>query len=168
MLRDSLTNDLVHQLNLHDGAARTTVRVKPVGLTYRFEKLVVKFRANGQKIGNTELRVMWPASGPSRVDAIHRPAVATDCDQTWTQVKKWIERCVATHTACNSTQVDRFLPTRLIDVGTTADDVRLCSSQTLPSNAKYMTLSHCWGKLVNRRSLLSTYPQCLSIFRRPR
>jgi Heterokaryon incompatibility protein (HET) len=41
--------------------------------------------------------------------------------------------------------VSGALPTRLIDVGVDDTKVRLCLTESLPPDLKYLTLSHCWG-----------------------
>jgi hypothetical protein len=45
--------------------------------------------------------------------------------------------------------VRRFLPTRLVSIK--GSNVRLCTSDGIPSNSEYATLSHCWG---SRRYLI--------------
>jgi len=61
--------------------------------------------------------------------------------------RRWIKDCIDHHQLCNFEQDEiRKLPTRLIVTGLPgASSVRLCLSENLPDNTKYMTLSHCWG-----------------------
>ncbi|RDW56542.1 hypothetical protein BP6252_14113 [Coleophoma cylindrospora] len=71
---------------------------------------------------------------------------STASASTWNQCKSWIQECLSTHSKCNKPFApNSFLPTRLIDV--IHDPPRLCLSNTLPANAKYVTLSHCWGTM---------------------
>ncbi|RDW58586.1 hypothetical protein BP6252_13062 [Coleophoma cylindrospora] len=49
------------------------------------------------------------------------------------------------HYCCNSI-MKKVLPTRLIDVGLRDSDLRLCLTEGLLPDIRYLTLSHCWGK----------------------
>jgi hypothetical protein len=45
--------------------------------------------------------------------------------------------------------LDRLLPRRLIEVGDTDMDLKLCKSEFLPRETRYLTLSHSWaGKVL--------------------
>ena len=72
------------------------------------------------------------------------------------QVFSWIEECQSDHSLCRDVQslaaTKRILPTRLLDLSSALEDnhVRLCSSQSLGPNIKYVTLSHCWGGLCDK------------------
>jgi hypothetical protein len=61
--------------------------------------------------------------------------------------RRWIRRCTRGHRICNDGLSERFLPTRLLDVGTLKD--QFCTLRITADLAgrkyKYMTLSHCWG-----------------------
>jgi hypothetical protein len=62
----------------------------------------------------------------------------------------WLEDCAATHTECRSViESPRWLPTRLLDVGTREDSVqRIIHSIELPNQPnipRFAALSHCWG-----------------------
>ncbi|KAE8446208.1 hypothetical protein EG329_012433 [Mollisiaceae sp. DMI_Dod_QoI] len=57
------------------------------------------------------------------------------------------------------------LPTRLISVGTSDEDLKLIPSELLPADTQYITLSHCWGKKIfttlrrdNRTQFLNQIP----------
>lgn len=85
---------------------------------------------------------------------------------SWTLVGGWLDRCLSSHNSCSSILLPRKLPTRLIQVGNTDLDVRLCLSENLPQDVQYLTLSHCWGKIhfetltrQNLQSMLSHIPQ---------
>ena len=73
------------------------------------------------------------------------------------QVFSWIEECQSDHSQCRDVQslaaTKRILPTRLLDLSSALEDnqVRLCSSKSLGPNIKYVTLSHCWGGLCDKR-----------------
>lgn len=62
----------------------------------------------------------------------------------YTMAKSWIEGCCKLHRNCPRKQVAK-LPTRVIDVGLldSQQSPRLVLSQG--TEAKYATLSHCWG-----------------------
>lgn len=57
-------------------------------------------------------------------------------------VKKlgWLERCLQLHSCGNGE--GNPLPTRIVDVGRSNDDIRLVISGNL--QARYVCLSHCW------------------------
>ncbi|KAH6881401.1 heterokaryon incompatibility protein-domain-containing protein [Alternaria rosae] len=62
-----------------------------------------------------------------------------------------LQQCRDTHPKCrnmalNKKEVSEFLPTRLIDVGSTgAATVRLLETNSCATNIPYIALSHCWG-----------------------
>lgn len=64
-------------------------------------------------------------------------------DHCVAHVKHWIEKCNAEHRNCSVS--DRRLPTRVLDVGTSAGSevIRLFESQG--QKGTYAALSHCWG-----------------------
>jgi hypothetical protein len=59
----------------------------------------------------------------------------------------WIQRCSAEHEGCRSLfgTDSRQLPTRLISVNP-SKLVHLCDTTLFPTDTKYVTLSHRWGK----------------------
>ena len=70
--------------------------------------------------------------------------------RTWstaeiTLAKLWIDLCAEGHPSCPHAQTS-FRPTRLIDVGTAEyPNIRLCERTEVAAQAKYTTLSYCWG-----------------------
>jgi hypothetical protein len=60
---------------------------------------------------------------------------------------QWLQNCRHGHLKCNSTgsqkSLSKFLPTRLVALDKGVN--RICSSDKLPRNTEYATLSHCWG-----------------------
>jgi hypothetical protein len=72
-------------------------------------------------------------------------------DSSVEQVFAWIEECQSEHAQCRKVQpvaaTKKFLPTRLLDLTSALENsrIKLCSSQALSPNIKYVTLSHCWG-----------------------
>lgn len=67
---------------------------------------------------------------------------------------QWMESCCQLHEKCRIKQSD-WLPTRLLDI--VDDRIRIVlSSEALP-NAKYATLSHCWGNVENIKLTKSTF-----------
>jgi hypothetical protein len=72
-----------------------------------------------------------------------------DAEENWELMKKWLYVCQNSHTKCEQNKpLDRQLPTRLIEVGDTDMDLRLCETLGLPQESQYLTLSHCWGGKV--------------------
>ena len=70
--------------------------------------------------------------------------------KTWstaeiTLAKFWIDLCLEGHPGCPRVQTS-FRPSRLIDVGTAGHPtIRLCERTEVAAQAKYTTLSYCWG-----------------------
>ena len=57
----------------------------------------------------------------------------------------WIKACAKDHGKCRRTRTT-FMPSRLIEVGTTKDPIiKLCEGRIVAPEAEYTTLSHCWG-----------------------
>ncbi|PVH96539.1 HET-domain-containing protein [Periconia macrospinosa] len=78
------------------------------------------------------------------------------CDSNYSeltimQITKWLGQCIREHTDCFDMQVVAatrdILPTRLLDLTgvKSGGQVRLISTESLPRNTIYATLSHCWG-----------------------
>jgi hypothetical protein len=68
-------------------------------------------------------------------------------------VQHWIRTCEKQHRACKRPQVKDYpnwRPTRLLYVGENDTQIRLVRGDTLADDLKYVTLSHCWGKLDKR------------------
>ena len=63
-------------------------------------------------------------------------------------VREWLAKCNSSH-ECRSLlpRSTSFRPTRLLYVGTADgfEDIFLTESETFLQDAKYVTLSHCWG-----------------------
>jgi hypothetical protein len=70
---------------------------------------------------------------------------STDCKPVWDMATKWLQECRELHPDCATTHAIRTLPTRLLKIGTSNDDLRLILSKSLPVHTQYATLSHCWG-----------------------
>lgn len=92
---------------------------------------------------------------------IHRRQCANAIPtKTWSQetaslARNWLRKCLDKHTGCrkqfsrDGQHQDRSrLPTRIIQVQRTEAGVikaRLCLTEDLPPDFRYLTLSHCWG-----------------------
>lgn len=60
----------------------------------------------------------------------------------------WINFCLKGHDKCQRTKTS-FLPSRLIDVGTTKHPIiKLCEGTNVAPQSTYTTLSHTWGTAV--------------------
>ncbi|KAH6887644.1 heterokaryon incompatibility protein-domain-containing protein [Thelonectria olida] len=64
--------------------------------------------------------------------------------ETVRQIFKWISHCKRTHKLCN-VQDPNFMPTRLIDLGSSNDTIRLIETDP-QTQGPYVCLSHCWGR----------------------
>lgn len=58
--------------------------------------------------------------------------------------KQWLKECLASHKKCNALN-SRYAPTRLLYLG--GERVRISLGFERDKEAKYATLSHCWGSL---------------------
>lgn len=56
----------------------------------------------------------------------------------------WLGSCISKHERCRK-KTTQSVPTRLIDIGEAGPRLRL--AEEVASHTKYVTLSHCWGKL---------------------
>ncbi|PMD38057.1 HET-domain-containing protein [Hyaloscypha variabilis F] len=69
-------------------------------------------------------------------------------DSTWEIIYDWVNTCNQHHNCIHQVNKKRYIrPTRLISVGELEDfsDLKLCRSDETKADAKYLTLSHCWG-----------------------
>jgi hypothetical protein len=66
-------------------------------------------------------------------------------------IREWLNSCTEQHN-CISDQLPK-LPTRVLDLAPLADGHDLVLFESGPVNARYMTLSHCWGesKMIETR-----------------
>lgn len=58
-------------------------------------------------------------------------------------IRKWLEDCEQNHPQCQWSE-PKSLPTRVIDVGTSNETMKLYISRER-EEARYVALSHCWG-----------------------
>ncbi|KAH9218068.1 heterokaryon incompatibility protein-domain-containing protein [Leptodontidium sp. 2 PMI_412] len=58
--------------------------------------------------------------------------------------KKHLDDCTRFHPICSS-NIPKFRPTRIIDVGLEATAQNICLTTLKDDMAQYVTLSHCWG-----------------------
>jgi hypothetical protein len=72
-------------------------------------------------------------------------------ENTFSQLRCWIEDCGRLHPACQPSGSPAFIPPRLLDLSNLRDDkgrVRLVltsSLATAPAPQRYLALSYCWG-----------------------
>ena len=85
----------------------------------------------------------------------------TRSDETLSQARSWLERCVASHHSCsNSTDPENWYPSRLLDCGPKGNSVlycRLIATDGANLHGAYMTLSHCWGHVDCLKLTTSNY-----------
>jgi len=73
---------------------------------------------------------------------------SNDSHASFEIIRWWLKDCCQNHKTCNKIPANIELPTRLLDLGEANKlEPRVCSSNDLPHDTKYATLSHCWGKL---------------------
>jgi len=70
-------------------------------------------------------------------------------------IRSWLNSCMAGHARCDmpaTTTGSQFLPRRLLQVG--SSECRLVdTTETAPSDARFVALSHCWGAAPPIRTL---------------
>ncbi|KAH7028792.1 heterokaryon incompatibility protein-domain-containing protein [Microdochium trichocladiopsis] len=80
---------------------------------------------------------------------LHDLANHTGSDASLDQARRWLGKCIDSHQDCGSDRDITFRPSRLLYLG--SSDIRLHTSQDYPDDLRYMTLSHCWGRLQSTR-----------------
>lgn len=88
--------------------------------------------------------------------ANYRYNSSTGSEESLALANLWLSTCIRKHTQCDrprSSSLRDWTPTRLLYVGSGSDDIRLCEGQKIPIGVKYITLSHCWGKDLRRKTL---------------
>lgn len=90
-------------------------------------------------------------------------ATTVDSEMSRRLVCQWYSGCKANHAQCGLHQASnsrKWRPTRLISFtaspGLETDVVQLVDGTSLPDEAEYVALSHCWGKVHLFRLLAST------------
>ncbi|KAI8623411.1 heterokaryon incompatibility protein-domain-containing protein [Xylariaceae sp. FL1651] len=90
-------------------------------------------------------------------------SLSTASNEALSMMGRWIEECAVKHTQCiNRGRSEGWYPTRLLDVGLTADDdlrpesCRLVFDSEITRGERYMTLSHRWGNYVIARLTTAT------------
>ncbi|KAF2261874.1 HET-domain-containing protein [Lojkania enalia] len=86
--------------------------------------------------------------------------------------RKWMSDCTNNHEKCCSISLETtWCPTRLLDLEPDAlspDSIRLIETGKTIPNGRYMTLSHCWGKVNHLTLTKATYNSLrdgISVFR---
>lgn len=101
---------------------------------------------------------------------IGEPAIGTGngpISASFNTITSWIENCNKNHSLCSTEGETRLNHqfARILDLGDAPDasEVKLCLSDSLEPDAKYVTLSHCWGGITSEIPSLTTemYDECL-------
>lgn len=74
-------------------------------------------------------------------------------------VSRWFRQCLKNHEKCNKVDRIGFLPTRVLNVGSSEAPILhlLVNERDPPStSSQYATLSHCWGKTPTKKLLKTT------------
>jgi hypothetical protein len=90
--------------------------------------------------------------------------------ETFSLIRRWIDKCCFEHVECKLSTDRRKLPTRLVFVQPTDKGSRvianICHSDKLPMGTPYLTLSHCWGGikfLTTTRENLGSFESSLPV-----
>ncbi|RDW56424.1 hypothetical protein BP5796_13173 [Coleophoma crateriformis] len=85
--------------------------------------------------------------GP-RIAIFKSSSITTDSESSWNQATEWYTSCLQNHPTCREDKAPTpYLPTRVIDISSVADDIKLAVPGTggIEISGSYATLSHCWG-----------------------
>ena len=63
----------------------------------------------------------------------------------WNLANKWLDECRDSHKDCEISHVAKTLLTRLLDIGSNNEEVRLVTTHSLLRRTQYATLSYCWS-----------------------
>jgi hypothetical protein len=91
----------------------------------------------------------------------HEVALKTDSEECWALAAQWLKKCCSEHQGCAKEYTDRLLPSRLIDVGSKDEEIRLVETAELLTSIQYLTLSHCWGGLKFKNLTTANYASLL-------
>ncbi|KAK7985778.1 hypothetical protein PG996_004982 [Apiospora saccharicola] len=144
-----------------NAAYRWTIR--PAGkMRESQEYIIVTFRPivsihiSGSSDGTRELmeRVFFllPEDDLGHLPSVAELGPSTDSASSRRQVREWVDTCVRNHPQCNpSKSGPGFVPTRLVDLGEpgaewAAKSVKIVNTKRDGIRARYVTLSHCWGR----------------------
>ncbi len=88
----------------------------------------------------------------------------TSVEKSSKLIRQWLQECNDRHPACKLNTSESLLPTRVIDVGNSADEVRLhCSKGEISG---YAALSHCWGEtkpMTTTKATLDAHQKALKV-----
>ncbi|KAI2462971.1 heterokaryon incompatibility protein-domain-containing protein [Annulohypoxylon bovei var. microspora] len=112
----------------------------------------------GGVIGPAGERWIWVGHSPTASGVLRAIRIPRDWKDAWgddkadinnaalSMLEGWSQACHQNHPGCPRPD-GRFLPTRLVEVGTSgAEKVRLVSTSGLDlRDRRYIALSHCWG-----------------------
>lgn len=81
-----------------------------------------------------------------------KPSSNTGSRETWDVATRWLHQCRTKHSKCNQAPQANWLPTRVLDVGTSSKpSLRLHLANDSSPKSLYITLSHCWGQIEIKR-----------------
>ncbi|KAK0666943.1 heterokaryon incompatibility protein-domain-containing protein [Cercophora samala] len=73
-------------------------------------------------------------------------SIDSSSDDCFALAESWINDCINTHEICREEGAKpQLLPTRVIDIGTAEQPLRLRLHIPQNESARYVALSHCWG-----------------------
>ncbi|KAF5873014.1 putative heterokaryon incompatibility protein [Botrytis fragariae] len=120
-----------------------------------YDKLVFYLRGRSEKVVLT-LSLQKRRGQVKSVEGLEIGHFALDpnlgSETNFDIAQDWIDTCSSTHYECPMVQ-DRPLPTRVIHVGSDAQEPYLLSTHGM--KGKYIALSHCWGGNISDLSKLN-------------
>jgi hypothetical protein len=135
----------------------------PIQLEDSWKTTIELFRSG--RLGLSQSTKLTPIANSLEVSANSETGKIqkiADCKENWALIKNWLRTCQDKHTNCSQKNIDRQLPTRLIDVGVNGGDLKLFQTKSLPRETQYLTLSHCWGGEVYTTLTSSNFQEFLS------
>ncbi len=83
--------------------------------------------------------------------------VVTRNPPPWEIMKTWLKDCTETHHGACTSLPSKFLPNRLLYVGTLSEPtLRIQLRDQIQEGTRYLALSHCRGFIVPKRLLLES------------
>ncbi|KAJ4027603.1 hypothetical protein NW761_014757 [Fusarium oxysporum] len=79
---------------------------------------------------------------------------STELDASVNFINAQMSECSTKHEPCKK-QLESPLPTRVVSVGSSDADIRLVELKNVP--ARYVTLSHCWGRKQPLRTIIANF-----------
>jgi hypothetical protein len=138
-------------------------------LTVRLEEDHINFQSpisddKGQEVG---VKLILDGKKYHTQDTTSSSA-STQSPEVFALAKRWISNCVDHHARCKGLHSEQrgWYPTRLLDLSppdlAPSNSIRLIETKDTAPSGRYMTLSHCWGRVDHLTLTKATYAELAS------